>query len=54
PTMIKDVRELAERQGLKELLKYSLIVVASAPVLILYPFVQRHFVKGLLIGSLKG
>ncbi|MCY9659744.1 carbohydrate ABC transporter permease [Paenibacillus chondroitinus] len=54
PTMIKDVRELAERQGLKELLKYSLIVVASAPVLILYPFVQKHFVKGLLIGSLKG
>ncbi|MFD0692994.1 carbohydrate ABC transporter permease [Paenibacillus sp. GCM10027628] len=54
PTMVKDVRELAERQGLKELLKYSLIVVASAPVLILYPFVQKHFVKGLLIGSLKG
>ena len=54
PTMIKDVRELAERQGLKELLKYSLIVVASAPVLILYLFVQKHFVKGLLIGSLKG
>jgi putative aldouronate transport system permease protein len=54
PTMIKDVKLLAERQGLKELLKYSLIVVASAPVLILYPFVQRHFVKGLLIGSIKG
>ncbi|NOU63957.1 ABC transporter permease subunit [Paenibacillus sp. LMG 31461] len=54
PTMIKDVKELADRQGLKELLKYSLIVVASAPVLMLYPFVQRHFVKGLLIGSLKG
>ncbi|CAN7432492.1 carbohydrate ABC transporter permease [Paenibacillus sp. LjRoot56] len=54
PTMIKDVKELADRQGLKELLKYSLIVVASAPVLMLYPFVQKHFVKGLLIGSLKG
>jgi putative aldouronate transport system permease protein len=54
PSMIKDVKLLAERQGLKELLKYSLIVVASAPVLILYPFVQRHFVKGLLIGSVKG
>ncbi len=53
-TMIKDVDELAERQGLKELLKYSLIVVASAPVLMLYPFVQQHFVKGLLIGSVKG
>jgi len=54
PTMVKDVKELADRQGLKELLKYSLIIVASAPVLILYPFVQQHFVKGLLIGSLKG
>lgn len=54
PTMVKDVKELADRQGLKELLKYSLIVVASAPVLMLYPFVQKHFVKGLLIGSLKG
>jgi putative aldouronate transport system permease protein len=54
PSMIKDVKLLAERQGLKELLKYSLIVVASAPVLILYPFVQRKFVKGLLIGSIKG
>lgn len=54
PMMVQDVKLLAERQGLKELLKYSLIVVASAPVLLLYPFVQRHFVKGLLIGSIKG
>lgn len=53
-TMVKDVKELAARQDLKELLKYSLIVVASAPVLLIYPFVQRHFAKGLLLGSLKG
>ncbi|WP_135548569.1 carbohydrate ABC transporter permease [Paenibacillus cymbidii] len=53
-TMIADVKEAAEREGLIELLKYSLIVVASAPVLILYPFVQKYFVKGMMIGSVKG
>jgi putative aldouronate transport system permease protein len=35
-------------------LKYSLIVVGSLPVLIIYPFVQRYFVRGMLIGSIKG
>ena len=42
------------RQDLRDLLKYSLIVVASVPVLIIYPFVQKHFVRGVMIGSLKG
>ncbi|GHU77380.1 sugar ABC transporter permease [Clostridia bacterium] len=37
-----------------ELMKYSLIVIASAPMLILYPFVQKYFVKGVMIGSIKG
>lgn len=45
---------MVERQQLADLLKYSLIVVASLPVLIIYPFVQRYFVKGMLIGSVKG
>jgi ABC-type glycerol-3-phosphate transport system permease component len=53
-SMIMDVEEFAMREALKEQLKFSLIVVASAPVLALYPFVQRHFVKGIMIGSLKG
>jgi ABC-type glycerol-3-phosphate transport system permease component len=39
---------------LAETLKYSIIVFASLPVLILYPFVQKHFTKGIMIGSLKG
>jgi putative aldouronate transport system permease protein len=52
-SMMNDASKFAERQGLAELLKYSLIVVASLPVLIIYPFVQKHFVKGVLIGSLK-
>jgi multiple sugar transport system permease protein/putative aldouronate transport system permease protein len=43
-----------ERQYLSELLKYSLIVVSSAPLLMLYPFLQRFFIKGIMIGSLKG
>lgn len=52
--MISDIEDLILRQNLRELLKYSLIVVATVPVLIVYPFVQKHFVKGALIGSLKG
>ncbi|MDQ0874603.1 putative aldouronate transport system permease protein [Paenibacillus sp. V4I3] len=54
PTMVSKVDQMLAQQGLKDLLKYSLIVVASAPVLIIYPFVQKHFVKGVMIGSLKG
>ena len=49
-----DIKQMMEQQGLTDLLKYSLIVVASAPVLALYPFVQKYFVKGIMIGSLKG
>ncbi len=52
-SMLVDTEDLVAREGLRELLKYSLIVVASVPVMILYPFVQRHFVKGMMIGSVK-
>jgi multiple sugar transport system permease protein/putative aldouronate transport system permease protein len=53
-SMVGDVQDLVRRQNLRELLKYSLIVVATAPLLVVYPFVQKHFVRGVLIGSLKG
>ena len=47
--------EVAERlRQIKELLKYALIVVSSLPVLVLYPFLQKYFVKGVMIGSVKG
>ncbi len=38
----------------KEALKYTSIVVASVPLLIVYPFIQRYFVRGIMIGSIKG
>ena len=38
----------------KNLMKYSVIVVASLPVMIAYPFVQKYFVKGIMIGAIKG
>lgn len=45
----------AERvQGMADLLKYSTIVVSSLPMLLLYPFIQKYFVKGVMIGSVKG
>jgi len=52
-SMLVDIEDLTVREGLRDLLKYSLIVVASVPVLIIYPFVQKHFVKGMMIGSVK-
>ena len=42
---------LQERQNL---MKYSVIIVSSLPVLVLYPFVQKYFVKGVMIGAVKG
>jgi len=52
--IIADPQLYAARQGMAELLKYSLIVVSSAPFMIAYPFVAKHFVKGVMIGSVKG
>lgn len=56
PNMMSNIdpQQLALRQQMSELLKYTLIVVASAPLMAVYPFVQRHFVKGIMLGSVKG
>jgi multiple sugar transport system permease protein/putative aldouronate transport system permease protein len=49
-----DLADIEAKEGLRELLKYALIIVSSLPVLIMYPFIQRYFVKGIMVGSLKG
>lgn len=46
--------EVARQAMRAEVIKYSVIVLASIPMLILYPFVQKFFVKGVMIGSIKG
>lgn len=46
--------EMARQAMRAETIKYSVIVVSSIPMLIMYPFVQRFFVKGVMIGAIKG
>lgn len=46
--------EMARRAMRAETIKYAIVVLASIPMLIIYPFVQRYFVKGIMIGSVKG
>jgi len=49
-----DSNTSAAQYGLSELLKYALIVCACLPLWIAYPFIQKYFVKGVMIGSIKG
>lgn len=54
PKLLANVAADAQMQGMRDLIKFALIVVASGPVLIIYPFVQKYFTKGIMVGSLKG
>ena len=45
---------IIHKQRMAQTMKYSLVFIASAPLLAAYPFVQKYFVKGVMIGSLKG
>lgn len=49
-----DVQEMLKRKEMQIIMRYALIVVSSGPVLIMYPFVQKYLVKGVMIGSVKG
>lgn len=52
--MTGDVLEQEMLAQLQEIIKYTLIVVGSVPLLVIYPFLQKYFVQGVMIGSLKG
>ncbi len=53
-TQVTDASAVSKLQGMSELLKYSTIVVACVPVMALYPLIQKHLVKGVMVGSVKG
>jgi putative aldouronate transport system permease protein len=44
----------AQLAYMAEAMKYSLIIIASLPLLVAYTFVQKYFIKGIMVGSLKG
>lgn len=52
--MMADLDTMTSKQGIADVLKYALIVVSTLPVMIFYPFVQKHFTKGVMIGAVKG
>lgn len=53
-SQIQDAELIAQLAGSTETMKFALVIVAAVPMLILYPFVQKFFEKGVMIGSLKG
>ncbi len=54
PGMIADMQSTAQRAQLAELLKYATIIISSLPLLVMYPFFQKYFDAGIMVGSVKG
>ncbi|MEG0767904.1 MAG: ABC transporter permease subunit, partial [Clostridia bacterium] len=46
--------DFAQQAMLAESMKYAVIIVSTLPILALYPFIQKYFVKGVMVGSIKG
>ena len=43
-----------DSEAIGESIKYAVIVVSTLPILVIYPFLQKYFVKGVMIGAVKG
>lgn len=52
--MIADIQSTAARAQLGELLKYATIIISSVPLLVMFPFFQKYFDAGIMVGSVKG
>jgi len=53
-SMLGDIEASIAREAQSNVMRYAVIVVASLPVLMIYPFIQKYFVKGMMIGAIKG
>jgi ABC-type glycerol-3-phosphate transport system permease component len=51
---LDDAEAIARMARIADLVRYTVMIVASVPVMIAYPFVQRYFTKGIMIGAIKG
>ena len=54
PSTVSDPELQAKVAQMAGVIKYALIVITMIPVLAIYPFIQKYFVKGVMIGSVKG
>jgi putative aldouronate transport system permease protein len=54
PGMIQDAQNTEQLQQISEMVKYSSIVISSLPLILIYPFFQKYFEKGVMVGSIKG
>ncbi|RRD94776.1 carbohydrate ABC transporter permease [Clostridiales bacterium COT073_COT-073] len=54
PSTVTDPELQAKLAQTAGVIKYALIVISMIPVLLIYPFIQKYFVKGVMIGSIKG
>lgn len=52
--LMEDPEFLAEALKTSQIMKYSVIIVAALPMMCLYPFIQKHFIKGVMLGAVKG
>lgn len=46
--------QTAEQMALSSIIKYATIIIATVPILVLYPFLQKYFTKGIMVGAVKG
>lgn len=51
---LDDIEGMNERERLAGVIRYSVVIIGSLPLLIIYPFFQKHFMQGVMIGSVKG
>ena len=52
--MVGSQAAMAEMEKVAQLIKYATIIISSLPLVVMYPFFQKYFDKGVMVGSLKG